>query len=33
MHGVGEAGLVRAFQWLRKEHAVNMATPLLALDV
>ena len=32
MHGVAEAGPVRASQWLRAEHAAYMATPLLALD-
>ena len=32
MHGVAEAGSVRASQWLRREHAAYMATPLLALD-
>ena len=32
MHGVVEAGLVRAPQWLRREHAAYMTTPLLALD-
>ena len=32
MHGVAEAGSVRASQWLRREHAVYMATPLLALN-
>ena len=32
MHGVAEAGSVRASQWLRREHATYMATPLLALD-
>ena len=32
MHGVAEAGSVRAFQSLGREHAAYMATPLLALD-
>ena len=32
MHGVAEAGSVRASQWLRREYAAYMATPLLALD-
>ena len=32
MHGVAEAGSVRACQWLRGKHAAYMATPLLALD-
>ena len=32
MHGVAEAGSVPASQWLRREHAAYMATPLLALD-
>ena len=32
MHGVAEAGSVRAPQWLRGENAANMDTPLLALD-
>ena len=32
MHGVAEAGSVRVSQWLRREHAAYMATPLLALD-
>ena len=32
MHGVAETGSVRASQWLRREHAVYMANPLLALD-
>ena len=32
MHGVIEAGSVPASQWLRREHAAYMATPLLALD-
>ena len=32
MHGVAEAGSVRASQWLRREHAAYMATPLLAMD-
>ena len=32
MHGVSEAGSVRATQWPRREHAAYMATPLLALD-
>ena len=31
-HGVAKAGSVRASQWLRREHAPYMATPLLALD-
>ena len=31
MHGVAEAGSVRASQWLRREHAAYLATPLLAL--
>ena len=31
MHGVADAGSVRASQWLRREHAACMATPLLAL--
>ena len=29
---VAEAGSARASQWLRREHASYMATPLLALD-
>ncbi len=33
MHGVAEAGLVRAPQWQCREHSVYMFTPLLALDV
>ena len=32
MHGVAEAGSVRASHWLRREHAAYMVTPLLALD-
>ena len=32
MHGVAEAGSVRASQWRRREHAAYMATLLLALD-
>ena len=32
MHGVAEGGSMRASQWLRREHAAYMATPLLALD-
>ena len=32
MHGVAEAGSVRASQWLRREHEAYMANPLLALD-
>ena len=32
MRGVAEAGSVRACQWLRREHAAYIATPLLALD-
>ena len=32
IHGVAEAGLLRASQWLRREHAAYMATPLLVLD-
>ena len=32
MHGVAQAGSVCASQWLRKEHAAHIATPLLALD-
>ena len=32
MHGVAYSGSVRASQWLRREHAAYMATPLLALD-
>ena len=32
MHGVAEADSVCASQWLRREHAAYMATPLLALD-
>ena len=32
LHGVAEVGSVRVSQWLRKEHAAYMATPLLALD-
>ena len=32
MHGVAEAGSVRASQWLRRGHAAYMTTPLLALD-
>ena len=32
MHGVAEAGSVRASQWLRREHSAYMTTPLLALD-
>ena len=32
MHGVAEAGSVRASQWLRRENAAYMAAPLLALD-
>ena len=32
IHGVAEAGSVRASQWLRREHTAYMATPLLALD-
>ena len=32
MHGVAKAGSVRASQWLRREHAAYMATPLQALD-
>ena len=32
MHGVAKTGTVRAFQWLRTEHAAYMATPLVALD-
>ena len=32
MHGVAEAGSVRASQWLRREYAANMVTPLLVLD-
>ena len=32
MRGVAEAGAVRASQWLRREHAAYIATPLLPLD-
>ena len=32
MHGVAEAGSVRASLWLRREHAANLANPLLALN-
>ena len=32
MHGVAEAGSVRASQCLRREHAAYMATLSLALD-
>ena len=32
MHGVAEAGSMRASRWLRREQAAYMATPLLALD-
>ena len=32
MHGVAEAGSVRASQGLRRENAAYMVTPLLAVD-
>ena len=32
MHGESKAGSVHASQWLHRDHAANIAIPLLAVD-